>query len=402
MYLFSSINSVLWGFLLPAFLAFSGVLLSFRAGFPQLSPPREWVRALGSSFEAVCTSLAGTVGTGNIVGVAVAITLGGPGALFWMWVSALVGMGTKYAEVYLAAKHRGGPMVYITRELGEGFAPLAASFAAAGALAAFGIGNMVQVGSIAAAISDAASALAFSAPHPAILGLGLAALFLASAKGRGRALSFIVPVMAVLYLAGAGWVVICNIGAVPGAVASVFRGALRPEAVLWGFRRGMLSNEAGLGSSPIAHAETKNPPRPEGLLGVFEVSFDTLLVSSATGLMLLVSGTAEAGPAWPRAALEAAFGPEAASVFLTLSLSLFAWSSVLSWSGYGEKCAGYLIGGATAAYRIVFALVMVPAAFLPYRSVLEVSDALTAAMAITNVSALLLITRSGPYLRSEA
>ena len=403
MQLISSLAGGLWSFPMPALIAFTGLWLGIRGGaFRGLRPKTVIKDGLSrldmGSFSALSTALAGTVGTCNVVGVAVAIYFGGPGALFWMWISALIGMAVKYSEALLAVKFKGGPMYYIRRGLGKRFSGLAALFAAAASVSALCVGNMAQVGAISASASDIFGG---GKATQAVCAAAVAVLVLIAFRGssRGKVLNMIVPFMAVFYLFGCAAVIIKNASALPGVFGAILRGALRPEAMAWGFRRGIVSNEAGVGSSPIAHAENRGKsPREEGALGVIEVAFDTLIISTFSGLMLLSSGTEELPALWPSRALATALGG-AAPVFTAVSIALFAFSSVLSWSIYGEKSFAYLTGGREIAlYRAAFVLMAAASALMSFDSAVAASDLMNAVMALPNLAGLILLA---PSVRKE-
>ncbi len=419
----SSIGAALWGAPTVAALLICGLVLSRRAGFVQIrcfglaiktSLGRIFRRSASrgaSPLEAVCTALAGTVGTGNIAGVAIALSLGGPGAVFWMWVSALVGMGIKYTEIRLAVQYRerrgaeyvGGPMYTVKNGLGKRFAPLAALFAVSGAVASFGVGNMMQVGSILTMTGG-------DGPVPAWAVCALLAVMVyltcrGGAAGRGRAAAMIVPAMALLYMAGALTVILVNVNRLPEALASIFTGAFSGRAGLGaamsvGFRRGLFSNEAGMGSSPIAHASADAPdPENQALMGIFEVFVDTILICTLTALMLLTGlprlevGTM-AGAEACAAALAGVFGERAAGLFMTGAMGLFAFSSIVGWSLYGERCVQFLAGDrAAAAYRLLFAAAALLPAFFRFTAIVGVSDILGFFMLAANMTSLMLLTR---------
>lgn len=388
------VSDYLWSFPMPLLIAFTGVWIGIRGRtFRELRPSavvRNGLMKLDvGGFTALCTALAGTVGTGNIVGVAVALYFGGPGALLWMWISALAGMAVKYSEAFLSVKYGGGPMYYIKRGLGN--AGMASAFAAVTSVAALAVGNASQVGAIAESALDLFGG-GMKTRLICASAVSIFALISLKTGTRGRTLNFIVPFMAFFYLFGCVSVIIKHYSSLPGVFADILKGALRPEAVAWGFRRGIASNEAGVGSSPIAHAENKSAsPRQEGTLGVIEVAFDTLLISTFTGLMLLAYGTGSSPALWPSRALSSVFGGSA-RFFTAISLCLFAFSSVLSWSFYGEKAFGFLLGEKkTAYYRAAFIIAAGASAFLSLESAVAVSDLLCAFMAIPNVSALIML-----------
>ncbi|MBQ4382760.1 MAG: sodium:alanine symporter family protein [Oscillospiraceae bacterium] len=381
----------LWAFPMPVLLAAAGLwcALQFRLE-PYRHPVRTLRETFGSSFGAVCTALSGTVGTGNIVGVALAIELGGPGALFWMWVSALLGMGARYGEVWLSVRSAGdgtgGPMHYMKRGLGR--PGMGALFACTGALAAFGIGNGVQIGSMASVLETL---------PPWVPGIAAAGALLLLGSRRGRALEWLMPIMAGGYIICCVLVIGANLQEIPRVLGDIMQGALSPAALGWGFRRGIISSEAGLGSAPIAHAVsgTGDPDR-EALAGVGEVAVDTLLISTLTGLMLLTSGAPAGGPAWAARAAGTVLG-ELGGPFIALCLCLFAFTSVLSWALYGEECAAFLLGArARAVYRVIFAAFAVFGGLFPLDGALAVSDILNASMALVNTASLFMYRKAPP------
>ena len=447
----SALNALVWGPAMTGLLLGTGILLSVRAGLPQFRRFGEMLRAaFGSAFagketkrgavspfQAVSTALAGTVGTGNIAGVAGAVALGGPGAVFWMWVSALCGMGTKYAEVLLAVRFRergadgcwrGGPMYTIRNGLPPAFQPLAAAFSLFGMLAAFGIGNLTQVNTIAGAAVSVSETLApgilpelsvrLAAGILTAAAAGLA--LLGGAERIGTVAERLVPAMSLLYVTGALAVILTHAGALPGVLRAIAVGAFTPGAVLGGaagiglrqtlrlgVARGVFSNEAGLGSAPIAHAGTsETDPARQGLFGIFEVFADTLVICTLTALAILTSGTAViwghgAGAELAIAAFSGTFGERTAGVLIAVCLVFFAFSSVLSWSLYGCRCAEYLFGArAGGVYRLLFSAAAVLGAVSELSLVWNVSEALNGLMAIPNLVSLLAL--SGVVARESA
>lgn len=429
------IQAGLWAWPTVTALILSGVWLSWNTGFIQIRKFRTAMRSSlarmlrknekgtgTSAFEAVCTALAGTVGTGNIAGVAIALTMGGPGALLWMWVSMAVGMGIKYCEIALAVRFRekqngeyvGGPMFTIKNGLGERFLPLAAAFSVFGAAAALGVGNMTQMSGI---VSLEAVSSPKVLPLVAVgMAAGVAATCRGGAEGRGRTAALLVPFMAGLYVLGALAVVAAHLDALPGVMAQIVRGALGwgpavggtvgagfTRAMSWGIRRGIFSNEAGLGSSSIAHASARaDDPGEYALMGIFEVFVDTGVICTLTGLMLLTSGVTlsrgvPGGAADCAAALATVFGRYAANAFMGVSMALFAFSSIVGWSLYGERCVQFLLGeGGARLYRLLFPFVTFLSAFVSLPAVIAVSDIMNALMMAPNVASLLLLT---PQLR---
>ncbi len=363
-----------------------------------------------SPFQALTTALAATVGTGNIAGVATAITLGGPGAIFWMWVSAFFGMTTKFFEIVVAVRYRrssptggvaGGPMYALRDGLGKPY--LGFLFALFGAAAAFGIGNLVQANSLADAVQ-----VTFGVP-PLITGLVLAALvavvILGGIRRIGTITEKVVPAMALFYVGGALAILFLNHQAVPAAFSEILRGAFTGRAAVGGFAgagvlqamrfgitRGVFSNEAGLGSASIAHAaaRTDHPVR-QGLWGVMEVFIDTHVICTITALVLLVTGAWTAGLEGASMTAEA-FNrglPGPGSIIVAMGLIFFAFSTLLTWSYYGEKCFEYLTGGGSLLYRLAWISLIVVGAVGGLRTVWALADTLNALMAVPNLIGLL-------------
>jgi AGCS family alanine or glycine:cation symporter len=429
--LIKAINGVVWGPLMLVLILGTGLflmlglklmpLVKLRYGFRMLWQGREG-KGEGeiSPFNALMTSLSATIGTGNIAGVATAIALGGPGALFWMWCTALVGMATKYAEAVLAvrfrevdenANHVGGPMYYIKNGLGAKWAWLGGLFAIFGALAGFGIGNTVQANSVAHALSEN-GALQIA---PWITGLVMAVLAALVLIGGIRRIAEVagklVPLMAVAYLLAGLVVLILNAGAIPGAVVEIVKQAFTPTAATGGFAgaavwaairfgvaRGIFSNEAGLGSAPIAHAcaATDNPVR-QGTVAMLGTFIDTLIVCSITGLAIVVTDawtTGETGAALSSLAFERAL-PGVGGYVVSFGLAIFAFTTILGWSVYGERCVEYLFGvRSITPFRVVW-VVMIPIGAMAQEQlnvVWLISDTLNALMAIPNLIALLLLS----------
>ena len=369
-----------------------------------------------SSFNALMTSLSATIGTGNIAGVATAIFLGGPGALFWMWVTALVGMATKYAEAVLAVHYRetdengnkvGGPMYYIKNGLGHRFAWLGTAFAVFGALAGFGIGNTIQANSVADALYSK-----FAISHT-LTGLIIAALvgavLLGGIKRIAQVAGKLVPFMAVAYVLAAGAILILHAEKVPAAFDLIFTYAFTPVAASGGFAgaavwaairfgvaRGIFSNEAGLGSAPIAHAAAiTNSPVRQGTIAMMGTFIDTIIICSMTGLVIIVSGvwtSGETGATLSALAFESTL-PGVGSYVVTLGLSVFAFTTILGWSIYSEKCVTYLLGiKAVIPFRILWILAVPLGAISDLEFIWLVADTLNALMAIPNLIALLLLS----------
>lgn len=372
-----------------------------------------------SHFEALMTALAGTVGTGNIVGVATAVAAGGPGALFWMWITALVGMATKYAEALLSVRFRtvdrrgeqsGGPMFYLSRGISRRWIgkPLGVLFALFAAVAAFGIGNMVQSNSVADALHQS-----FLVPEwasgVAIAG-ALAAVILGGIRSIGRFTGFFVPIMIVAYMLGTGVILLLHLDRIPGALGLVLRGAFSEtaaaggvlgftvlQAMRFGVARGIFSNESGLGSAGIAAAaaQTCEPVR-QALVSMTQTFIDTLVVCSFTGLAIIVTGAWESGLDGARMtqyAFREGLGVHWGGWVVALGLATFAFSTLIGWSYYGEKSCAYLMGERIIVpYRLLF----VGAAFLgAVRSldfVWNLSDVMCGLMALPNLVGLLMLS----------
>ena len=371
-----------------------------------------------SPFKAMMTCMAATIGTGNIVGVATAIMIGGPGAVFWMWVTGFLGMSTKYCEAVLAVKYRevtpagdfvGGPMYYIKNGLGNSWKWMAFLFAVFGMVASFGIGNMTQANSIAANMAST-----FDIPEYAIAIMLLVVtgvVILGGVKRIGDVAGWLVPVMAVFYVIMGITIMIINFDKVIPAFLSIFQNAFTPASATGGFigasvllamrmglARGLFSNEAGLGSGPIAHATaiTNNPVR-QGFLGMIDPFIDTIIVCSMTAIVILISGdwsTADRGSA--AVMTSTAFGhalPGLGQYGVSIGLLLFAFTTILGWCVYGERCAVYLFGHrALTPFRIVFTAVVPVGALLELSFVWDLSDLFNGLMALPNLVALLLLS----------
>lgn len=364
-----------------------------------------------SPFNALMTALSATVGTGNIAGVATAVYVGGPGAIFWMWVTAFLGMATKYAEAVCALNYRevddngdhvGGPMYFIKNGLGRKWAWLGVLFALFGAVAAFGIGNTVQSNSIAGALHQD-----YGIPHW-ITGLALAllvaAVIIGGIKRIARVAGKLVPFMAALYVFSGLAVIILNITEVPAAFGEIFRQAFTGTAAAGGFlgmvikgvARGVFSNEAGLGSAPIAHAaaRTKDPVR-QGSIAMLGTFIDTIVVCSISGLVIVLSGLWQGelnGAPLTSAAFEQSL-PNIGNHFVTLSLTLFAFTTLLGWAFYGEKCVEFLFGTRVIKpYRYLWIIAVFSGTVLSLDFVWLLADTLNAMMAIPNLIGLLLLS----------
>ena len=367
-------------------------------------------------YHALMTVLSATVGTGNIAGVATAIFLGGPGALFWMWCTALVGMATKYAEAVLAlhyrevdgkGSHLGGPMYYIKLGLGKKWLWMATAFAIFGVLAGFGIGNTVQANSVAHATQDA-----FGVPFW-VTGLVMAVfaglVLLGGIKRIGDVSAALVPLMAVIYVTGGLVVLALNSEQImpalelvfvqafnPTAATGGFAGATVAAAIQYGVARGVFSNEAGLGSAPIAHAAAQsNDPVAQGAVAMVGTFIDTLVICTITGLVILVTGVWDSGAtgsALSSQAFETAL-PGVGSYIVAIGLMLFAYTTTLGWSVYSERCAQYLLGDrAILPFRVLWVLALPIGAIAQLDFIWLVADTLNALMALPNLVALLLLS----------
>jgi AGCS family alanine or glycine:cation symporter len=434
------INGFAWGPIMLVLLVGTGVYLTIRTGCLQATRfgyiMKNTVGSLFqksdkdhgnnlSPFQAVTTALAGTVGTGNIAGVTGAIFVGGPGAVFWMWVSAFFGMCTKYSEITLALHfrevgadgvHKGGPMYYITKGLGKNWKWLAVIFAIFGGLASFGIGNIAQTNEIAGAMHSL-----FGLPALAtgiILAVVVAIVLLGGVKRIGQVTSYLVPFMAIFYILAGIIVILLRITEIPAALALIVKSAFSLESVGGGifgyaimvamkngFARGVFSNEAGLGSAPIAHAASSTEePCEQAIWGVFEVFIDTIVICTITALAVILSGVLDTAGGLDAfsskgAAAVAAFNSilpgTIGGLIIQISLIFFALSTILSWSYYGERCWGYLTHDNKAfllGYKLIFILVCIVGATGSGTLMWNISDTLNGLMAIPNLVALLLLS----------
>ncbi len=367
-------------------------------------------------YQALMTVLSATVGTGNIAGVATAIVLGGPGALFWMWCTALVGMATKYAEAVLAihyrevdrrGQHLGGPMYYIKLGLGQRWVWMATAFAIFGVVAGFGIGNMVQANSVAHAIQET-----FAIPDWATgvaMAIVAALVLIGGIRRIGEVSSALVPLMALIYVGGGLVILVLYSDRLlpalelvfthafsPIAASGGFAGATVAAAIHYGVARGVFSNEAGLGSAPIAHAAAQsNDPVAQGAVAMIGTFIDTLVICTITGLVILVTGVWEGGAtgaALSSQAFEQAL-PGIGSYIVAIGLALFAYTTTLGWSVYGERCAEYLFGErAILPFRVLWVLALPIGAMAQLEVIWLVADTLNALMALPNLVALLLLS----------
>jgi len=397
-----------------------GGALTLRLRFVQFRRPFYALRTLKnrsadgvSPFEALATSLGGCIGTGNIAGVAGAILLGGPGALVWMWLSAIICAASKYAEIYYAQRLGGSPMDYMANGLPRFLRFFAPLYAAVCLVASLCMGNLVQ----ANATAEAMQSVFTGESTRLVTGLCLAALTalitFGGAKRVGRAAAFLVPCMSILYLLGACVVIGINITALPGAIQSIIEGAVRPRALTGGvagflttFRvgmaRGVFTHEAGMGTAALAHGAVRaKNPHTQALLGVFEVFFDTIVICSFTGLAILVSGVplpygnASVNGALVIDAFAAALGGKAAGLLISAALSLFALTTVLSFSLFGTICAERLFGQkARLPFRLVFLALLVIGALISPAFAWRATELLTLLMALVNGGALMVLSFS--------
>ncbi|MGN0359877.1 MAG: alanine/glycine:cation symporter family protein [Hominisplanchenecus sp.] len=447
----TAVNNFIWG--VPAMICIIGVglYLSFRTRFIQI---RKFKYALKNTvgrmfrkqdasdgaltpFQAVCTALAATVGTGNIAGVAGAIAIGGPGAVFWMWISALLGMCTKFSEVTLAVHFReknthgdwvGGPMYYIKNGLAKHWHWLAAAFSVFGVLTVFGTGNATQVNTITTAIDSAllnfhlisdSAVGTLNLVIGILIALAVALVLLGGIKRIGRVTEKLVPFMAVLYIILALGVVLLNLNRVPGVFGAILSGAFKPAAVTGGIvgsfftsmkkgvARGIFSNEAGLGTGSIAHAcaDTREPVK-QGLFGIFEVFADTIIICTLTALVILCSGTAvhygsAAGAELTISGFTATYGSWA-SVFTAVALCCFAFSTIIGWGLYGARCIEFLFSEKVIKpFMVVYSLVAILGATVDLGLLWSIAETFNGLMSIPNLIALFLLSGTVVRLTKE-
>jgi len=423
-----SVSDFFWGFPLIILLVGTGFWLTFslrgiqftrlgHALYLALVKRKEDGDEPGdiTHFQALMTALSATVGTGNIAGVATAIATGGPGALFWMWITGLVGMATKYSEAVLAVKYRevdehgsmsGGPMYYISKGLNARW--LGSLFALFAAVAAFGIGNMVQSNSVADALESS-----FDFPHwqtGIFLTIATAMVIIGGIKSIGRVTSILVPIMIIFYMGAALIIILMHISLIPAAFEMIVVQAFTPSAALGGFlgssvmltvrmgvARGVFSNESGLGSSPIAAAAAKTKhPVSQALVSMTQTFIDTIVICTMTGLVLIISGEWNSGLTGARlttVAFTTGIGSTAGEYIVSIGLALFAYSTILGWSYYGEKSIEYLLGvKAIKPYRYIFTLFVLVGALAELETVWSIADLFNALMAFPNLIGLLVLT----------
>lgn len=423
----NAIDSFMWGPPLITLLVGTGIYLTLRLHLLQVFRLPLALRLIFkaqnkgegdvSSFKALCVALAATVGTGNIVGVATAVKVGGPGAIFWMWMAAFFGMATKYAEGLLAVKYRsvdakgdiaGGPMFYIRNGMGEKWKPLATFFAIACILVAYlGIGTFPQVNAIVDSME-----LSFGFPKvatDAILTFFIAAITIGGLQSIAKVASGIIPFMAFLYIAISFGLLVANIDQLPAAVALIFTDAFTGSAAAGGFAgstvmmamqngiaRGVFSNESGLGSAPIAAAAAKTKyPAEQGLISMTGTFIDTIIICTMTGIALVITGVWQgdaAGAAMTSAAFAATYGT-VGSQLLTIALALFAFTTILGWNYYGERACIYLFGTkGVLPYRLIFIVLIACGAFLKLEAIWILADIVNGLMAIPNLIALIALS----------
>jgi AGCS family alanine or glycine:cation symporter len=420
---FATASGYVWGIPLLVLLVGTGFFLTLRLRLIQVTMlphalrevfarPKASEQGDISHFKALMIALAATIGTGNIIGVATAISVGGPGALFWMWVTAAVGMATKYGEGVLAVKYRtvdangemaGGPMYYL--ELGLGQKWLGVLFALFGAIASFGIGNLVQANAVAGNLKEAFGT------DPWVVGIVLAvctgAVILGGVKKIGNVAAVIVPVMAVIYVAGCLVILARFAGEVPAAISLVIHDAFSGTAATGGFlgaslmlaiqkgvSRGVFSNESGMGSAPIAAAAAKtNEPCEQALVSMTGTFIDTIVVCSMTGLVLIVTGAWHSGTevaALTKSAFDIGLPGNSGGFIISFGIIFFAYSTILGWAYYGEKCVEYLLGvKALFPFRLLFASSVAIGAGIKLELVWNFADVMNGLMAIPNLIGLL-------------
>lgn len=438
----SAVNNFIWG--VPAMICIIGVglYLSIRTNFLQIRKfPYAMKITLGrmlkkreasdgalTPFQAVCTALAATVGTGNVAGVAGAIAIGGPGAIFWMWISALLGMCTKFSEVTLAVHFRernkdgdyvGGPMYYIKNGLKKYWHWLAYLFSAFGMLTVFGTGNATQVNTITTAIDSALYNYNLISGDGAatlnlIIGIVLAGLIalilLGGIKRIGQVTEKLVPFMAIMYILLALGVIVVHVGAVPAVFSAIIRGAFDPAAVTGGavgsffmsmkkgVSRGIFSNEAGLGTGSIAHAcaDTRKPVK-QGFFGIFEVFVDTIVICTLTALVILCSGVpvgygAAAGAELTISGFTSVYGGWV-SIFTAVAMCCFAFSTIIGWGLYGTRCIEFLFGSkANKPFMLVYSLVAIVGATMNLGLMWSIAETFNGLMVIPNLIAVFLLS----------
>ena len=438
----SSVNNFIWG--VPSMICIVGVGLwllirnrgvqftkfgyAFKHTFGKIFNKKETSDGAISPFQAVCTALAGTVGTGNIAGVAGAIAIGGPGAVFWMWISALLGMGTKFAEVVLAVFYRekdsngdwvGGPMYYIKNGLGKNAYFLAIAYSVLGILTVFGTGNATQVNTITTAIdsalfnynlADKSNTFTINLVIGIIIAILVALILIGGIKRIGSVTEKLVPFMAAMYIIMAVVLVFINIKSVPGVFASIFEGAFNPKSVTGGVvgslflsmrkgvSRGIFSNEAGLGTGSIAHAASDiKEPVQQGFFGIFEVFMDTIVICTLTALVILTSGVSigfgqAAGAELTISGFTSTYGGWI-SIVTAVAMCCFALSTTIGWGLYGTRCIEYLFGSkVNKGFMLVYSFIAIVGATTDLGVIWDISETFNGLMAIPNLIALFLLS----------
>ena len=435
-----TLNTVAWMYILLPCVAVGGILFTvqnrgiqfFKLGYAlkntigKVFTKTEAKDGAVTPFQAMTTALAATVGTGNVVGTCQAISMGGYGAVFWLWIAALLGMVIKYSEVVLSVHYRernengewvGGPMYYIVKGIGKGWKFLAVAFAVFAVLASFGIGNLSQANSITGSVNNAITAFVPSMSENAfaisvVVGIVMAALTAFSLFGGIKRLAkiteLVVPVMSLLYIIFTMTVIIGNIGSIGDVFYKIFVAAFTPravmgaasgiaikEALVWGLRRSAFSNEAGLGSAAIAHAAADTDSAvKQGMYGIFEVFMDTLVICTLTAVTVIISGVdisfgVKPGAELITSAFATVFGSKAASLFVAIALVFFAYSTLLGWSLYGVRCVEYLFGmKVTKIYLVLFVVAVFIGSITSVDLVWSLTDTFNGLMAIPNFIAL--------------
>ena len=433
-----SVHSLLWGAPALVLILGVGIYLSLRTGFAQITlfprAVRDFLRKLRfrereedgvSPFQALCTALAATVGTGNLVGVAGAICLGGPGAIFWMWICGILGMVTKYAEVVLAVRYRiregkeyvGGPMYIISQGMGKRWMWLACAYSFFGVVAAFGVGNATQINAVISGINGVLTRFGGEESQRRNLAIGLilavlvGAMLLGGAKRIGAAAEMLVPFVSAAYILLCVGVLAVRWSAIPKAFAMIVQGAFSPRAVTGGVfgslfqalkvgcSRGVFTNEAGMGTASIAHASARvDHPAEQGLMGIMEVFLDTILICTLTALVILVSGVSipygeDVGGELTVSAFTAVYG-DWVSVFIAVALCCFAFATVLGWGLYGARCGQFLFGArAWNVFALLQTVTVVIGAVLKTEMVWLLAETVNGLMAIPNLIALAALSK---------
>ena len=442
----NAINGVVWGIPMMILILGTGIYVGIRNGFPQFThfghamkntlgkafTKQEAKEGSVTPFQAMCTALAASIGTGNIAGVSGAIAIGGPGAVFWMWISALLGMCTKYCEVTLAIRYRerntagdwvGGPMYYIKNGLGKNWKWLSMIFAVLAGLACLGIGCMTQINTIASTINSAINSIKPTTDSQQtiialvvgiLVAVVVAFVLLGGISRIGEVCASIVPVMAIVYILMCLIVIVTHLGAIPAMFAAIFKGAFNPASIAGGLAgatiktaitkgvgRGIFSNEAGLGSAPMAHAAADvDHPTAQGLYGIFEVFMDTIVVCTMTALVVLLGNGVQGieygndiGAQLTINGFNSVLPGSFASIVVAICLFMFAFSTILSWGLYGQRCWEF-IGGPKLAkvFLVVFCLFVVIGSSVSLSLAWAVADTLNGLMAIPNLIAILALS----------